>query len=474
MNEFERQLQECLEALAEGRWDLDECVRRFPEHADELRAQLLTALAVTNAYNAEPDAKWARDARRRFLIATGQTIAEATDIEPSPSFFAAARVRFLLAAQRLRQEAVGKPAPRRVPLFGSPMRAVGALAAAAVLFFGFSTYTVATADAALPGDWQYPVKLQTERVRLALAFTEGAERDVKLDIAEERIHEIEQLAAKGRIIGPGELDRLVKQTQPLVEAAESQQLDAEDAARLQRVSARGVEVLSNVEPQVDPQAQAKLAEAKAVSETGISAGILAVATAVGRIPIVITPQVSLQEPTRTPTPAPTQPAESPTSEPTSGSTEPAATPTTETELPASAISVGAVVDLGSVKMYALTAGPLRLLAPSSENGWYLNNLPSQGVPPLITLRQEGEQGFVVVSTVTGDMYWYISPAGDGRFDEVQMRIVRDGQVFIADPAVLRLYYGAEAEIPILIMQSIRLEQPVTETATEVPTVTGTE
>ena len=187
MNEFERQLQECLEALAGGRWDLDECVRRYPEHADELRAQLLTVHAVTDAYNAEADAQWAQDARRRFLIATGQTIAEATDLEPSPSFFAAARVRFLLAAQRLRQEAAGKPAPRRVPLFGSPMRAVGALAAAAVLFFGFSTYTVATADAALPGDWQYPVKLQTERVRLALAFSDGQRHDVKLDIAEERI-----------------------------------------------------------------------------------------------------------------------------------------------------------------------------------------------------------------------------------------------------------------------------------------------
>ena len=103
MNQFERQLQECLEALAEGRWDLDECVRRYPEHGDELLSQLLTVQAVSTAYHIESDAQWAQDARRRFLIATGQTIAEATDIEPSPSFFAAARVRFLLAAQRLRQ-----------------------------------------------------------------------------------------------------------------------------------------------------------------------------------------------------------------------------------------------------------------------------------------------------------------------------------------------------------------------------------
>ena len=29
MNEFEQRLQECLEALTQGRWDLDECLRRW-------------------------------------------------------------------------------------------------------------------------------------------------------------------------------------------------------------------------------------------------------------------------------------------------------------------------------------------------------------------------------------------------------------------------------------------------------------
>ena len=246
---------------------------------------------------------------RRFLIATGQTIAEATDVEPSPSFFAAARVRFLLAAQRLRQEAAGKPAPRRVPLFGSPMRAVGALAAAAALFFGFSTYTVATADAALPGDWQYPVKLQTERVRLALAFSDGQRQDVKLDIAEERIHEIEQLASKGKIIGPGELDRLVDQTQPLVEDAADQKLNAEDAARLQQVTTRSVRVLESTDTQVDPDAQEQLAEAKSVSATGVSVTSVLVAANNPRQPIVITPQVPVQVPSRTPVPLTEEPTD---------------------------------------------------------------------------------------------------------------------------------------------------------------------
>ena len=434
---------------------------------------------MTDAYKAEPDAQWAQNARRRFLIATGQTIAEATDVEPSPSFFAAARVRFLLAAQRLRQEAAGKPAPRRVPLFGSPMRAVGALAAAAVLFLGFSTYTVATADAALPGDWQYPVKLQTERVRLALAFSDGQRQDVKLDIAEERIHEIEQLASKGKIIGPGELDRLVDQTQPLVEDAADQKLDAEDTARLQEVATRSVRVLESVE--THPGAQEQLDEAKSVSANGVSVTSALVATTNGRQPIVITPQVPVQGPTRTPvppTPEPTEAVGSPASEPTSDATEdPEATATPSgPNAPSDSVVIGdtPVVDLGTIKLYALTAGQLKILAPGAENGWYLDNVPSAGVPNLLTLRMQDQQSFVVLSTVTGDLYWYVSPNRDNRYDEVQMRIDRNGQVFIADPGVLRLFYGEAAEIPILIMQSIEVLPPApvedepTPTSTTVP------
>jgi hypothetical protein len=463
MNEFERQLQECLEALTEGRWDLDECVRRYPEHADELRTQLLMVQAVSNAYNVDPDAQWAQDARRRFLIATGQTIAEATDIEPSPSFFAAARVRFLLAAQRLRKEGAAQPKPRRVPLFGSPMRAFGAVAAAVVLFFGISSYTVATADAALPGDWQYSIKLQKERVRLALAFSEDSKQEVKLDIAEERLHEIEQLAAKGRIIGPGELDRLVSHTQPLVDAAAENELNTEDAARLQEVTARGVEVLDTVEPQVDPDALAQLEEAKNVSATGVSVTRDAVVAVAGRQPVVITPEVPLQLPPRTPEPEPTEAPDTPTAEPTTDATdatqEPVETPrepSDDEELTDAVVLDGVSIDLGDVALYRMTAGQLTMLVPGSQNGWYLDNLPQSGVPTLLSLRTQDQQSFVVVSTGSGDMYWYVSPTGDSRFDEVQMRITRDGQVFIPDPAELRARYGAVAEIPILMMQSIDL------------------
>ena len=46
MTEFESRLHECLEALTEGRWDLDECLRRNPEHAAALRP-MLQAVGIT-------------------------------------------------------------------------------------------------------------------------------------------------------------------------------------------------------------------------------------------------------------------------------------------------------------------------------------------------------------------------------------------------------------------------------------------
>jgi len=161
MTEFETRLSECLEALREGRWDIDECLRRYPEHADALRPHLLAAASVMQAFGeAAPRDEFARTARERFLIASGERLTEAFDAEPDPSFFAAARMRFLMAAQKMRIGETRK-AGRLVPFFETHFRALASAAAVVVALLSFSTYTVASASSALPGDWQYPVKLQT-------------------------------------------------------------------------------------------------------------------------------------------------------------------------------------------------------------------------------------------------------------------------------------------------------------------------
>ncbi len=480
MEQIERLLDECVEALMNERWSIDDCLRRYPEHAAALRPRLLVAQALLVPRVEAPRPEWAARARERFLIASGQRLQEALDAEPRPSFFTAARVRFLLAAQRVRKERV-EQTPRRLLGLGTPVRAFAGLAAALSIFVGFSAYTVATADAALPGEWRYPVKLQTERVRLALAFTDAQERDVKLDIAEERIHEIERMASKGKIIGPGVINRLVDQTRPLVDEAADGGWDAHDAGRLQEVSEKGTAVLNAAQRHVDPAAQGQLQVARAISAAGASTAHEVIIADPEKLPSVVTALVVVSTPTPIPATAePTElPGDTPTAQPTgapSVTPGPSQTPSTgeAVELPTDHVVFGAtpLVELGAIKLHSLQAGRLKLLAPGPGTGWY-PDLPSTGIPTLIRLQTQDGQSFVVLSTMTGDMYWYISPAGNSRFDEVQLRITApDGTIRVGDPSALRALYGDAADIPILMMQSVSmLPEPTPEPAvTSVPEV----
>lgn len=460
MNEFETTLHECLEALTEGRWDVDECIRRNSEHAEELRAHLVAASAVARSYNAAPRAEWAKAARERFLIATGQRLQEAMDVEPEPTFFAAARIRFLMAAQKLRMERATNRRPRRLPGFGSPMRAFGAAAASVVLFLGFSAYTVSTASAALPGDWRYPIKLQTERVRLALAITDAQERDVKLDIAEERIEEIERLTNKGRIIPPGALDRLVKNTEPLIEDASAGRLDRDEAARLQEMSVRTTQVLSAAAPQIDPSAEDNLTAAQDVTQQALAVTRALIIADPERLPVVVQAPNVVGTATPSQTPAASATADDATPEPTvDGAPTSVPTPApADTRVPTDSVVLSDVpiIDFPGVTLYVLQAGRLVVNAPGAGSGWFLENAPDTGIPPLLTFKTQDQQSIIVVSTLTGDMYWYYSPANNGRYDEIQLRVARDGQVFEAAEESLRDLYGNAAEVPILMLQSVEV------------------
>lgn len=465
MTEFESRLDECLEALTEGRWDLAECLRRYPAHAEALRPMLVAAAMTAQASGVAPRPEFAAAARERFLVASGQRLQEAMEVEPAPAFFAAARMRFLLAAQRtkLGENAEPQPRTRHLPVFGSLFRVLASGMAAVAIFMGASAYTVASASAALPGDWQYPIKLQTERVRVALAFSDGAKRGVQLDIAEERVSEIERLTKRGRIIGPGVLDRLVEQTQPLVDDARDGGWDRDEATRLETITEKQQEVLSQATAQVASEAQDELSAAVDVSKTGqkVSKRILFFADP-GRGPIVLTPSVAL-----TPTPEPTEvPATSPSAvatpggatTPPAGATEPVATAGPAIVLAPSkgiVISADPVETRNGVKLYSVVAGPLTFLAPGSSDGWKLDTASASGVPTLIKFSNQDSTSLLVINASNGDMYWYVANDA-GRFDEVQMRIERDGGVLVADRDVLLTAYGAASDIPWYVLQSIAL------------------
>jgi len=485
MTEFEARLSECLEAMREGRWDLDECLRRYPQHADALRPHLLAAAAVAGAYNVEPRDEFARTARERFLIASGQRLREAYDREPAPSFFAAARVRFLMAAHKMKRSE-RRSAPRVVSLMERHFRALAGAAAVMVLFLSFSAYTVASANGALPGDWQYPVKLQTERVRLALAFGDGAKRHVKLDIAEERAREIERMHRKGRIIGPGVLDRLVEQTKPLVSDAGAS-WDTGDLTRLQAVTEYEKTALQEAQPSLDVEAQDKLAAAVQVMLQGVTVSNELLLQRDDRPPAVLTPSRSLSAlaatpmPTETATPTAIEsgPSQTPEASTTPGASPTAGAPTTGTPSGDVAINPTPEKVRGAVSWIRLSAGRISTLIPLPADGWFIAGIDTTdgpaAAPPLVRVQNADGTSLITLNTRNGDMYWFI--ARSGRFDEVQMRIQHaDGQVYVADRDFLRAVYGDDAEIPLFVFENLEVTPPTsvpTPTATPAPAGTAT-
>ncbi|MEX2245640.1 MAG: DUF5667 domain-containing protein [Dehalococcoidia bacterium] len=483
MSEFETRLQACIEALREGRWTLDECLARNLEYAAELRPYLLTAIALREAYVAAPREEFAREARERyliasgqrvaeafsvqpreefaraarerFLIATGQRLAEAYDMEPSPSFFATARVHLLMAAHRMRQEAAGAP-KRAIPFVGAHFRVLASAAAALVLMLSFSTYTVASASSALPGDWRYPIKLETERVRLTLALSEGAKRDVRLNIASERGEEIQKLAAKGRIIGPGVLDRLVDSTEPLVNDVDPD-WDTEDIAKLQAIASRQRVLLRAVAPQIAPDARPQLEAAANLSQRGVTASADAIRQQPDLPPAVITPNVPV---TLTPAADATEtPEATPTSDGTpSAGVTPAGSPTA-VRTPDLSVDPDPVDSSLGVIWNRLAVGRMTALIPSEADGWRIAgiNVASGPVvaPTLVRIVNADGTSIITINPRNGDMYWFVER--ERRFDEVQLRLTTNGQTLVVDRDMLRALYGEKANIALFILDSIVLE-----------------
>lgn len=494
---FEERLDRCLEAVLSGRWTVEDCLLRYPQDATRLRPLLLAALRLREALASEPRPEFREAARERFLVATGQRLREALAVEPRPSFVEAARQRFLLAARRMLAAREGRrwSLPRPVlPTPGAawlrvPAPVAAAAAVALVSFFAFSTYAVATSGDALPGEWQYPIKRATERARLALAFSDDSRRDVRLDIAWERLWEVEALASRGHPIGEAELGRMTGETASLVEDIDTTSWKVEDVRRVSELAERQETVLAQVEPLVKPEARQVLEEAETVSREAKERVIqaLAVLEAPKGEPAGVLPG----EPTATAEPEGTATAEataSATPSPTEPTGEegaapaPTATPT-PTPVPPLEPVPGRVVrgpapddHTAGLEWMQLVVDRLSLRVPSASAGWFLAGLQfgrddTASAPSLLRLMNISGTSIVVVETDSGDVWWYVF---DGQlFQEVTLRrLLPDGGVEIVDASSLRSVYPGQAEIILHLLESIDLAPP-TPTPTATPEATST-
>ena len=157
-------LEICLGEI-EGGSDLETALARFPEHADELRPILKTALKARSMASAEP----------------------------SPDVVRRSRARVMQRAAELRES---KTAPRRrvIPVI-SRLAISFALTA---LFLSSSVGLLNASASALPGEQLYPVKRGWESIRLFFIFDPHVREMMEDEFENERLHEVNELLTEGR------------------------------------------------------------------------------------------------------------------------------------------------------------------------------------------------------------------------------------------------------------------------------------
>lgn len=149
-------LAECLERLERGE-ELEDCLSRYPERAEELRSLLLTALRARDAF---------------ALLRPGQEFKERV------------RARLLSRPESRRPFTLKRLVPFLAPLM-------------ALIVLGGST--VVAASESLPDQPLYPVKLTVEHAQLWLTPGPGRKVELQLKFVEKRLKEMDSLARKGKL-----------------------------------------------------------------------------------------------------------------------------------------------------------------------------------------------------------------------------------------------------------------------------------
>ena len=392
-------LAECLEAVAQGQRTVEDCLVLYPESAERLEPELRLALRLRQAYSdQEPQADFQAAARERFLSAVqarGAASRPARRLLPLPALLS-----------RLRRPLPALPSWLRwrpAPAGWRPLAAAVTLSFIAG-FLGFSSFVVASAGDTLPGDWRYPVKQLTERTRLTFTFGEDARREYRISLAEERLHEVRELAARDRPIGEAVLRRLVDTTEPLVEALGPSSVPPGQIERITDLTAQQQDVLGDV--LVEEDAADELEQAMVVSSEGYEKAIDALAAALSQepggfpslAPGTATPTGSpdasptgestpSSSPTPEASPTPTQaPGEAtatpgePTAEPTDEATvEPTVEPPPPTPTPTPGPQMVSLPDdqTGSITWSLLTIEDFSVRVPAPEEGaWVVSILAS--------------------------------------------------------------------------------------------------
>ncbi len=166
--EFDNILNECLERLLINGETVEQCLQSFPEHADELKPLLETALAVKKTSAIQPSSEFRDKARYQFYAAL-------QGMEPKKN-----RLVFSW-----------RPLWTTRPLWATMVAVILALLLA-------GSGTVMAAGGSMPDEPLYPVKLATEQARLVLTPSALGKAEFYARLADKRVLEIIRMAGEGK------------------------------------------------------------------------------------------------------------------------------------------------------------------------------------------------------------------------------------------------------------------------------------
>ena len=194
-------LDVCLRDIQSGAGTIEDCLARYPQHADELRPLLEMAVWLEGVKTPEPSPAFQAQLRQRLM-----DLPEPTPAPRQPLAFP------VLAGRR---RAVSRGAVRWLA------------AAAAVMLLVLSLSTAALASDALPDEPLYPVKRATEQVRLAVTFNAADRAQLHAMLAELRRREAEAMLARGQA---GQAENLLQEARQQQDRAVALGLPAIPAA----------------------------------------------------------------------------------------------------------------------------------------------------------------------------------------------------------------------------------------------------
>ena len=239
--------------------------RRTPDPQAEIFAEALALYedgleiaAILERYSVEVQ-DWLKP-----LLSTGQIIGGTLQAEEASYYFEGSLKAKVLAAATPVIGAVPEdplPGPSRFGQFGAAVASVGVLAVAAML--GVITFGFVTAGESVPGEWNYNFKRATEQAQVR--FASGDERiNVRIRLAQERIDEIQVLAASGNL-SEGHIDSFTAELDDIRELAEEESFDALQQAKVRSISETAEVVLADTEEELAAEADEAVAYAAEVA-----------------------------------------------------------------------------------------------------------------------------------------------------------------------------------------------------------------